>query len=112
MRAMTVKVPLEIEELHLQISGRPEEAAVQTFAANGANQPFNEGMRERHVRHGHVGDDWPRVAAKVVGGRLTKRRTWTPGLSITLSLDVEERVDGWDIAASEQTANVLTMPRS
>jgi len=51
MRAMTVVVPLEIKELHLQISGRPEERAVETFAPNGSNQAFDEWMRERHVRH-------------------------------------------------------------
>ena len=51
MGAMTVKVALEIKELRLQISRGPEERAVQTFAPNGANQPFDEGMRERHVRH-------------------------------------------------------------
>ena len=49
MRSMAVIVTLEIEELHLQIRGRPEQHAVQTFAPNGANQPFNEGMGERHV---------------------------------------------------------------
>ena len=49
MGAMTVKVALEIKQLHLQISRSPEERAVQTFAPNGANQPFDEGMRERHV---------------------------------------------------------------
>jgi hypothetical protein len=32
----------------------------------------------------------PPRSAKVVGGRLIKRRTWTPGLSMTLSIDVEE----------------------
>ena len=52
MRSMTVVVPSEIEELPLQILGRPEEGAVQTFAPNGANQPFNKRMRQRHVRHG------------------------------------------------------------
>src|SRR3989442_7112466 len=52
MRSMAVIVTVEIEELHLQIRGRPEQSAVQTFAPNGANQPFNEGMGERHVRHG------------------------------------------------------------
>ena len=51
VRAMTVIVPLEIKELHLQISGRPEERAVKTFAPNSADQPFDEWMRERHVRH-------------------------------------------------------------
>jgi hypothetical protein len=60
MRAVTVKIPLEVEEFHLQIRGGPEQGAVQTLAPNGANQPFNEGMREWHVRHGldflHVED--------------------------------------------------------
>ena len=32
----------------------------------------------------------PPTSAKVVGGRLTKRRTWTPGLSMTLAIDVKE----------------------
>jgi hypothetical protein len=44
MRSMTVEVPSEIEELHLQISGRPEQGMVQAFAPNGADQSFNEWM--------------------------------------------------------------------
>src|SRR5262249_307365 len=52
MRAETVVVALEIEELHLQIAGRPEQGAVQAFAPDGADQPFNKWMRERHVRDG------------------------------------------------------------
>ena len=52
MRSVTVVVALEIEELHLQISGRPEQGAVQAFAPNGADQPFNEWMRQRHIRDG------------------------------------------------------------
>ena len=60
VRSMTVIVTSEIEELPLQISGRPEEGAVQTFPPNSANQSFNEWMRERHVRRGldlfHVKD--------------------------------------------------------
>jgi hypothetical protein len=39
MRSMAVIVTLEIEELHLQIRGGPEQGAVHTFAPNGANQP-------------------------------------------------------------------------
>ena len=34
VRAMTVKVLLEIQELALKISGRPEQSPVETFAAN------------------------------------------------------------------------------
>src|SRR5438128_263573 len=52
MRPVTVVVALEIEELHLHISGRPEQRAVQAFAAYRADQPFHEWMRERHVRDG------------------------------------------------------------
>ena len=51
MCAMAVMVALEIEQLRLQIRGRPEQGAVQTFAPNGANQPFNEGMGKPRVRH-------------------------------------------------------------
>jgi hypothetical protein len=36
MRSMTVVITLKIEERHFQISGRPEEHAVETFAPNGA----------------------------------------------------------------------------
>jgi len=68
MRAMTVIVPLEIEELLLQIVGRPKERAVQTFAPNGANQPFDEWMRPRQVRHGldrlHV--EYPQIGLSLV----------------------------------------------
>jgi hypothetical protein len=44
MPAMTVVVALEIKELHLQISGRPEQSVIQAFAPNGADQPFDEWM--------------------------------------------------------------------
>ena len=36
-RAMTVKVALELTELRLQIRGRPEQRAVETFAAYRAD---------------------------------------------------------------------------
>src|SRR5262249_50607389 len=58
MRAVTVVIALELEELHLQIGRRPEERAVQAFAPDGADQPLNEWMREWRVRDsldfGHV----------------------------------------------------------
>jgi hypothetical protein len=57
---MTVIVPLELNELQLQVGGRPEEGVIQAFPSNRANEPFDEGMREWHVRHGldffHVED--------------------------------------------------------
>ena len=49
--AMTVIIILEIESLHLQISGRPEQRAVETFTSDGTDQSFNEGMRHRDVGH-------------------------------------------------------------
>jgi hypothetical protein len=52
-----VVIPLEITELRLQISGGPEQRAVQTFASDGPNQPFDERMRERDVRHGDPRQD-------------------------------------------------------
>jgi len=42
VRAMTVKIPLEINELHLQIRRRPEQRPVETFAANRSDQAFDE----------------------------------------------------------------------
>ena len=49
--AMTVKVTLEIKELQLQIISRPEQRAVETFAADRADQPFDKWMRQWRVRH-------------------------------------------------------------
>ena len=51
MRSMTVVITLKIEELHFQICSRPEEHAVETFAPNRADQPFDKWMRQRHVGH-------------------------------------------------------------
>jgi hypothetical protein len=48
---MTVKGALEFKELELQIRGRPEQRPVETFAPHRADQAFDEGMRQRHVRH-------------------------------------------------------------
>ena len=43
---------VKIEELHLEIGSGPEQRAVQAFALDGADQPFNIGMRRRRVRNG------------------------------------------------------------
>ena len=48
---MTVKVALEITELHVQISGGPGQRPVKTLAPNRADQAFDEPMRQRHIRH-------------------------------------------------------------
>lgn len=42
---------LELEELHLQIGGRPEERAVQAFPSNRTDESLDEWMRERRVWH-------------------------------------------------------------
>lgn len=47
--AMTVKVALEIKEFCLQISRRPEQHTVGAFAANRADQAFDEWMRNRQL---------------------------------------------------------------
>ena len=51
MRAMLVVVPLELDELPLEISRGPEHQAIQTFAPYGPDQPFDERVGTRHVRH-------------------------------------------------------------
>jgi hypothetical protein len=51
MRAMLVVVLLELDKLPLEISRGPEQQAIQAFAPYGPNQPFDDGMGARHVRH-------------------------------------------------------------
>jgi hypothetical protein len=45
MRAMLVVVPLELDELPLEISRGPEQHTIQTFAPHGSNQPFDDRMK-------------------------------------------------------------------
>jgi hypothetical protein len=52
MRAMLVVVPLELDKFLLEISRSPEQQAIETFAPYGANQPFDDRVGARHVRHG------------------------------------------------------------
>jgi len=52
MRTMEIKVGLEIEQLAFKISGCPEQHAIQTLAADGADQPLDKWMGQRNVRHG------------------------------------------------------------
>ena len=51
MRAMLVVVPLELDKLPLEISRGPEQQAIRAFASYGPNQPFDDWMGARHVRH-------------------------------------------------------------
>jgi hypothetical protein len=48
---MLVVVPLELDALSLEISVCPELQVVQIFAPYGPNQPFDDRMGARHVRH-------------------------------------------------------------
>jgi hypothetical protein len=43
MGAMTVMVPLKLEEFQLQVGDRPEEQPVQAFPPNRADQAYDEG---------------------------------------------------------------------
>jgi hypothetical protein len=52
VRAISVVVALELEELHLKVGRRPEACAIHALASNGADQTFDERMRARRVRHG------------------------------------------------------------
>ena len=65
MSSVPIVIPLKIAELRLQISGRPEQRAVQTFVPDGPNQPFDERMREGDIRHGlnlfHIKDPQVRL---------------------------------------------------
>ena len=92
MGSMTVIVPLEIEELHLQIRGRPEQGAVQTFASDGANQAFNEGVRKRHVRHGldflHIEDPQIRLPlVEPIQGIVIRAEVFWWGLASSRSIE-------------------------
>jgi hypothetical protein len=48
---MLVVVLLELDELPPEIGRRPEQHAIQTLAPYGPNQPFDDRMGVRHVRH-------------------------------------------------------------
>ena len=52
MRAIPVGVLLELTQLPLEIAGRPEQHAIQTLASERPDQPFDDGMRARYMRHG------------------------------------------------------------
>ena len=48
---MAVEIRAEIEQLVFEISGRPEQHAVQVFASDGANESFDEWMGQGNVGH-------------------------------------------------------------
>ena len=43
---------LEIDEFCLQVGCAPEQHSVEVLAPDGADQPLDEGVRERDVRNG------------------------------------------------------------
>jgi hypothetical protein len=69
MGAGVVVVGLEIEQFVLQLCARPEQCMVQTLASNSADEPFDEGMRQRNVGDGldfcHFQD--PQIGLPLVG---------------------------------------------
>jgi hypothetical protein len=112
---MTVIVPLEIEELHLQVRGRPEESAVQTLAPNGANRPFNEWMRERHVRHRldflHVEDPQIRLPlVEPIQGIMIRAEIFRCGLALSRSIEHPTQPDAINDAAVHAKAHDATRP--
>ena len=52
MRAVIVEVGREIDELVLEVRGRPKQGAIQEFPPDGADQSFDKGMGERDIRYG------------------------------------------------------------
>ena len=50
MGAMKVVIAMKACKLSFQIAGVPEQRLIQTLTANGANQPFDKGMRSWDLR--------------------------------------------------------------
>ena len=48
---MPVEVILKLKQLVFEISGRPEQCAVQKLASDGTDQPLHKWVRQRDVRH-------------------------------------------------------------
>ena len=75
MAAMVVVVVPEIKQFIFQIDRRPEQRVIQTFASNGADEPFHEGVGQRNVGDGldfcHLQD--PQIGLPLV--ELIKRIT-------------------------------------
>ena len=51
MHAVRVVIIRECIQLSRQVDRVPEEHLIEIFAANGADQPFNERMRDRSIRN-------------------------------------------------------------
>jgi hypothetical protein len=90
MRAMLVIVLLEFDELPLEISRGSEQHPIQTFAPYDPNQPFDDRMGARYVRHrldfSDVED--PQVRAKANrqqerGSRTQRERVELPNSNST-----------------------------
>ena len=52
VRAVIVEVGREIDELGLEVRGRPKEGTIQEFSSDGADQSLDKGMGERDIRDG------------------------------------------------------------
>ena len=69
MRAMMVKIGLEIEQLAFEIGGCPEQRRIQALSAEGADQPLHKWMGQ-----GNIGDglDFGHIQDSQVGLPLMK----------------------------------------
>jgi len=51
MNALRVVIVFELFRFPYEVDCIPEEHVIKIFAAHGANQPFNERMRNQRVRY-------------------------------------------------------------
>ena len=51
MNALRVVIVFELFQFPYEVDRIPEEHVIKIFAAHGANQPFNERMRNQRVRY-------------------------------------------------------------
>jgi hypothetical protein len=82
MRTRFVVIGHELGKLSFKITSVPERYLVQELAADRSDESFDEGVRERHVRHGldlfDIEDPQVRLPAmkleqRIVIGAQTKR---------------------------------------
>jgi tetratricopeptide (TPR) repeat protein len=52
MRALAIVIAHEVGELPLEVRRRPEGHLVEELASDGADEPLDERVRKRHLRHG------------------------------------------------------------
>jgi hypothetical protein len=50
VRSIAIKIVFELSKLSFQICHGPEKSSIEVLSSYGADQSFNEGMRQRNVR--------------------------------------------------------------